>query len=69
MTIESEDIAKIDKHLRDLEIHAKECSKAVVDDALVIGKLMEMFRPEDMTRLYKATGQFYNGCVCNKKVK
>lgn len=61
------DIATIDNKLKDLEIHARECSQEVIDDTLVIGKFMGKLVEKDLSRLYSSTGKFYNECICTKK--
>ena len=64
-----EDIVKIHTKIGELAIHAKECSQEVIDDALVIGRYTDKLRQEDLAKIYKATGQFYNECICTKKIK
>lgn len=65
--IEEEPI-KINKHLGDLERHARECSEEILDDAFVLGRYLDKLTSNDLDRFYAATGRFYRECTCSTKI-
>lgn len=59
-------IKEMDTILNNLEKHVNMCSKAVLDDAIIIGRHFSEFKKEDLEKLYSITHRFYHKCVCTK---
>lgn len=58
---------EIDNALDSLDRNANTCSKAVFEDALILGRYFYKLRKGDLEKIYAATHTFYKKCVCTKR--